>query len=166
MHHRPVDDTLEERTSAPTLSFFLDLLQVWAAFAFSAAYTASSLFSLSPSHPPSLAPSLLHSLLSSANSLCGRPFATSTPNSPLTRPPVAAPPPLLLPPALHLLFSPCVLPVAHDPAVQPKADCGAHTAGEAALGGALAQRTGASSASCSILVVPLLLLTLRSFSQT
>lgn len=53
--------------------------------------------------------------------------------------------------ALHLLFSPCVLPVAHDPAVQPKADCGAHTAGEAALGGALAQRTGASSSSCSSL---------------
>lgn len=45
--------------------------------------------------------------------------------------------------ALYLLLSPCVLPVAHDPAVQPQADCGAHTAGEAALGGALAQRTGA-----------------------
>lgn len=51
--------------------------------------------------------------------------------------------------ALYLLLSPCVLPVAHDPAVQPQADCGAHAAGEAALGGALAQRTGASSSSSS-----------------
>lgn len=62
-------------------------------------------------------------------------FSTFSPPS------VTAPPPP--PVALRLLFSPCVLPVAHDPAVQPQADCGAHTAGEAALGGALAQRTGA-----------------------
>lgn len=65
-------------------------------------------------------------------------------------------PPLPLPPlslALHLLLSPCVLPVAHDPAVQPQADCGAHTAGEAAVGGALAQRTGASSFSSPLYVL-------------
>lgn len=82
--------------------------------------------SLSPPHPPFLSPS--SALLSSP------PRSALCPLSSLTRPP----------PALHLLFSPRVLPVAHDPAVQPQADCGAHTAGEAALGGALARRTGAS----------------------
>lgn len=66
-------------------------------------------------------------------------------------PPRHHPVPVCLSPALHLLLSPCVLPVAHDTAVQPQADCGAHTAGEAALGGALAQRTGASSSSRSSL---------------
>lgn len=164
--HRPVNDRLGKRE--PPFQLCLSdwfAAGVWTAVAFSA-------LTLLPPSSFSLSPSLLHSLLlSSANSLCGRPFATfTTPpppslNHPLLLPPLS--PPLLLPLALHLLFSPCVLPVAHDPAVQPKADCGAHTAGEAALGGALAQRTGASSASCScrLSAVCLLPLTLCSFSQ-